>query len=126
MKAARFHAIRDRALADVDLVMAEPVRLTFLVDKKIDQSRQQVEIDALLRTGGGGVSSVAGALSRDWRGRIAAKKAELHIDRQSYTGPPIRQGDIVRALARHGEPRFEVLHVDDRGHTRLVVELGEA
>lgn len=126
MKLARFHDIRDKALADVDRVMAEPVRLTFFASKKPDPSRPQTEIEAVLRTGGGAVSGVAGNQSQAWRGRIAAQKAELHIDRRTYDGPPIRQGDIVRALARLGEPRFEVLHVDDRGHTRLVLELGEA
>ena len=126
MKPARVHDIRDKVLADVDRVWAEPVRLTFFASKKPDVTRPQIEIEAVLRTGGGMASGVSGGQSRDWRSRIAAQRAELHIDPRTYTGPDIRQGDIVRALARHGEPRFEVLRVDDRGHARLVLELGEA
>lgn len=126
MKPARFHDIRDKVLAGVDRVFAEPVRLTFFEDKKTDPSRPQLEIEAVLRTGGGTVSNVSGGQSQSWRTRITAQKAELHINRATYTGPTIRQGDIVRALSRPAEPRFEVLHVDDRGHSRLVIELGEA
>ena len=54
-----------------------------------------------------------------------AGKGELHIDRATYTGPPVRPGDAVQALSRPGRPWFEVLRVDDRGETRLVLELGE-
>lgn len=124
--AARFHALRDRIAADVDKIFAEPVRLSFMKNGGLDPERPIVDIEACLRTGGGKNTNVAGAQSRTWRTRMVAQRAELHIDRAAYPDIVVRGGDRVRATARPGAPWFEVLHVDDRGHTRLVLELGEA
>lgn len=124
--AARFHALRDKVLASVDDKFAEPVRLSFLKSGAVDPTRPAVEIDAVLRVGEGKATSVAGGASGAWRSRIVADKAQLHIDRTTYTGPQPRQGDRVKAISRHGEPWFEVADVDDRSHTRLVLNLNEA
>lgn len=90
----------------------------------VDPDRPMVEIEAVLRVGGGKETSVAGGQSREWRTRINAQRAELHIDRTKYP-ITVRRGDRVRALSRPGEPWFEALAVDDRGMSRLVVQLGE-
>jgi hypothetical protein len=126
MLPSRFQQIRDRSIAAVDAVFAEPVKLSFLgEDGEADPGRPSVQIDAVLRVGGGKESSMAPGTSRAWRSKLAAGKAELHIDRSRYDGPPLVSGDRARALSRHGQPWFEVLRVDDRGDTRLVLELGE-
>jgi hypothetical protein len=124
--AARFHALRDRALAAVDATFAEPVRLAFFKAGAPDASRPTVEIEAVLRTGGGKETMVSGNRDRDWRSKIVAQRAELHIDRARYPAIVVRYGDKVKALSRPGEPWFEVLAVEDRGATRLVLQLGEA
>lgn len=125
--AARFHALRDRVLAVVDVVMAEPVRLSFLTAAGVvDITRPSVEIDAILRVGEGKTTNVSGGQSKAWSTRIVADKAQLHIDRATYIGPQPRPGDKVKALSRFGEPWFAVADVDDRGHTRLVLNLNEA
>lgn len=126
--AARFHDLRDKVLAGVDHVFAEPVRLTFhtKVGGPYDPDRPAVEIEAVLRVGEGKMTSVAGSRDAGWRSRIVADKAQLHIDRATYTGPQPKTGDRVRALSRHGQPQFEVADVDDRSHTRLVLNLNEA
>ncbi|PZP69063.1 MAG: hypothetical protein DI604_18565 [Delftia acidovorans] len=123
---ARFHDLRDKVLAGVDQKFAEPVRLSFLKNEATDPDRQQVVIEAVLRVGEGKTTSVGFGSASSWRTRIVAGKAQLHIDRTTYTGPQPRQGDKVRALSRHGEPLFEVASVDDRSHTRLVLNLNEA
>lgn len=123
---ARFHALRDKVLASVDQKFAEPVRLSFLKSGVVDVTRPAVEIEAVLRVGEGKATSVTGGSSGGWRSRIVADKAQLHIDRTTYTGPQPKAGDRVKALARHGEPWFEVADVDDRSHTRLVLNLNEA
>lgn len=125
MLPSRFQQIRDRTVAAVDTVFAEPVKLSFLKDGVVDPERPAAEITAVLRVGGGKESSMAPGTSRAWRSKLAAGKAELHIDRSRYAGPALHSGDRVRALARRGQPWFEVLRVDDRGDTRLVLELGE-
>lgn len=124
--AARFHDLRDKVLAGVDHVFAEPVRLSFFKSGVLDPSRPAVEIEAVLRVGEGKTTSVAGSRDAGWRSRIVADKAQLHIDRTAYTGPQPKTGDKVRALSRHGQPWFEVADVDDRSHTRLVLNLNEA
>lgn len=126
MKAARFHALRDRVLERVDQVFAEPVLLKFNKGGAADPSRPAVEIEAVLRVGGGKETAVAGGQDRAWRTRINAQRAELHIDRAAWPNIEAKAGDEVRALARLGEPWFEVLAVDDRGMTRLVLQLGES
>ncbi|TPK15173.1 hypothetical protein FJ872_19435 [Mesorhizobium sp. B2-5-9] len=122
---ARFHALRDRALAAVDQTFAEPVRLSFMKGGSLDPDREQVVIEAVLRTSDGKSATVDGGQAQAWRSRQVAQKAELHISRTFYVGPMPAKGDAVRAISRPGEPAFEVLNVDDRGHTRLVLELGE-
>lgn len=126
MLAARFHALRDRTLGAVDQAFAEPVRLSFFKGGALDASRPAVDIEGCLRVGGGKETMVSGGRDRDWRSRITAQRAELHIDRAKYPSLVTRQGDKVRALARPGQPWFEVLAVDDRGSSRLVLQLGEA
>ncbi len=122
---ARFEGLRDRVLAAVDHVFAEPVKLSFIKNGAVDPDRDAVEVEAPLRVGGGKESAADGGIGRSWRTKLAAGKGELHIDRATYTGPPVRPGDAVQALSRPGRPWFEVLRVDDRGETRLVLELGE-
>lgn len=123
--AARFHELRDRVVAGVDFTFAEPVRLAFQKNGKADPARPVREIEAVLRVGGGEVSSAAGRSSRSWHTKIAAGKAELHIDIAKYADLYFVKGDSIRAIARRGEPWFEVLRVDDRGDSRLILELGE-
>lgn len=123
---ARFHELRDKVLAAVDQKFAEPVRLSFFKSGVLDPSRPAVEIEAVLRVGEGKNTSVSGGSSGGWRSRIVADKAQLHIDRTTYTGPQPKTGDKVKALSRWGEPWFEVADVDDRSHTRLVLNLNEA
>lgn len=126
MRTARFHAIRDRVLAVVDYTFAEPVKIAFMKNGVLDPAREAIEIEAVLRVGGGKETAVEGGRSSDWRSRIQAQRAELHIDRAKYPDIVARQGDKVRALARQGEPWFEVLAVDDRSLARLVLQMGEA
>ncbi len=126
MKAARYHALRDRVMAAVDHVHAEPVLLKFNEGCASDPARPSVEIEAVLRVGGGKETAASGnRIDAAWRTRISAQRAELHIDRTKYPDIKARKGDEVRALARPGEPWFEVLAVDDRGLSRLVLQLGE-
>lgn len=122
--AARFHTIRDRVTHAVDKVFAEPVKLSFLLDDEVDPERQAVEIEAVLRVGGGKQISIDSGRGQTWRTQIAVEKAELHIVRAHYQGPMPKKGDRVRALSRPGEPWFEVLRVDDRSEARLILELG--
>lgn len=126
MQSARYHDARDDLLAGVDEEMAEPVHLRFTKGGAADPARPSIEIEAVLRVGGGKETAVAGGQDRAWRTRINAQRAELHVDRAKFPGIKARAGDEVRALSRVGEPWFEVLAVDDRGMTRLVLQLGES
>lgn len=128
MLAARFHALRNRTMAVSDRVFAEPVQLAFLKGAVVDPTRAALPtlIEAVLRVGGGKETSVSGGRDENWQSKIQAGRAELHIDPVKYPGLQFFKDDKVRALARPGEPWFDVLAVDDRLLTRLVVQLGEA
>ncbi|GHA13391.1 hypothetical protein GCM10007989_04990 [Devosia pacifica] len=117
---------RQKVVASVDRFRAEPVKIYFFHDGVTDPGRQPVEIKAVLAVGGGDESNIAGGFAQSWRTQLAAGKAELHIDRATYDGPPLKTGDKVEAISRHGKPLWGILRVDDRGDTRLVAELGEA
>lgn len=128
MLPARFHVLRNRAVAVNDRVFAEPVQLAFLKGGIADPSRPSplLPVEAPLRVGGGKETNVDGRDSSVWHASIQAGRGELHIDPVKYPGLKFIKGDKVRALARQGQPWFEVLAVDDRLSSRLVVQLGEA
>ena len=119
--AAAFHGLRDRVLKRNDALFGERVRLVFMADGEPDGTRESIEVTGVLRSQRGRTTRVP-----DGKVLVAGQKTTLSLDPAAYSGPPLRKGDKVRALARPGEPWFEVLHVDDRSHTRIVAELGEA
>ena len=123
---ANYQLIRERTTRAVDAVMAETVKQFPLKNEKADPSRQVCEFQAVLRTGGTRNNSMSGGVGRDWIVRIAAGKAQLHVDRVANPDVKIAVGDKIQAISRAGSPWFEVLELDDRGHSRLVVELGQA
>lgn len=122
--AARYHQIRDRVHAAVDQRFAEPVRLSFLKAGAVDPDRAMVEVEAILRVAGDtSAITLKGSSGSGWAPIIEAGKAELHLDRATYAGPPLRVGDRVKALSRPGEPWFEVASVEDRTQGRLIARL---
>lgn len=123
---ANYQSIRERTTRAVDAVMAETVKQFPLKNGQADPSRHSYEFQAVLRTGGTKNTSVSGGLARDWMVRISAGKAQLHVDRVANPAVKIAVGDKIRAISRAGSPWFEVLELDDRSHSRLIVELGQA
>lgn len=122
---SEFRGLAEELMGEVDPVMAEPLRLSFMKDGRLDPGREQRAIEAVLRIGGGKETSAAGSQTRSWRTRISAQRGELHVDRIAYPDLVVNVGDRVQATERSGKPWFEVLGVDDRHMTRLVVQLGE-
>ncbi|NTG74484.1 hypothetical protein G6M02_14250 [Agrobacterium rhizogenes] len=120
---ASFHSVRDAVVSAVDGRFAETIRLSPMSGGAKDQHRPQLEIEAVLRTGAEKSNSVDIANPAAWQSKIAAGKALLYIDRNRYPDIVVRKQDAVRAVARHGQPVFEVSLADDRNHTRLIVEL---
>ena len=117
--------LRSRIVAAVDRTFAEQVRLSFLRRGVVDADRPARVIRAVLRVGSGDERNLSGGMAQDWSTRIAAGKAELHIDRSAYPDVILREDDRVCALDRPGQPWFQVQRIDDRGDTRLVLALGE-
>ena len=122
---ANYQSIRERTTRAVDAVMAETVKLFPLKKGAPDPSRQVYEFQAVLRTGGTKNNSMSGGVGRDWMVRIAAGKAQLHVDRVANPQIILEVGDKIQAISRADSPRFEILEIDDRGHSRLVAELGQ-
>lgn len=95
-------------------------------DGRSDPDRPSIEIVAPLRTGPKRAANMPGGFSQSWRARLAAGKAQLHIDPIANPGIVLREKDKVQALERPGQPWFEVVYFDDRNHTRHIAELSEA
>ncbi|MDQ0314846.1 hypothetical protein [Amorphus orientalis] len=123
---APFQSLRDDIAAEVDAVFAEPVRISFLKRGVVDPDRAMIQIDAPLRVGDVEMGDMSGGRTSDWSTQIAGSTAVLSIAWATYSGPEIRKGDRVKALARAGEPWFEVKAVGDRKASRLIVYLGNA
>lgn len=122
--AARFHEMRDRVIASVDKVFAEPVFFAPQKENIADIARPSIEIEAVLRTGDESMSPLTGGKDKTWNSEVAAQTAQLNIDRTKYPDVDLVKGDKIRAISRKGEPWFAVLHVDDRTHGRLIAHLG--
>ena len=123
--AAGYNDIRGLVVAGADKAFAEPIKVSCLRGGMVDPDRPPIEIEAVLRVGGGNATNMAGGFAQSWRTQLAAGKSELHIDQGKYPNLTLRYGDAIRALSRPGQPWFEVTRVDDRGENRLVLELGE-
>lgn len=121
MLPARFHRLRNRAMAVSDRAFAEPVRLAFYKNGVIDPARPMRDIEAILKVRSGEFVKLGnnGML-------LNAQPAELHINRATYPDLVVRVKDGVRANARPGQPWFEVAGVNDRTDGRLVLRLGMA
>jgi hypothetical protein len=102
---------------------SENVRLSFFKSAMPDPTRAAVEVRALLHVGGDDSPSSG---SDGMRTRLVAGKAELFLDRSTYTGPTLRKDDKVRALDRTGQPWFMVASVSDRYTNLMVLSLYEA
>lgn len=103
-------------------LFGERVRLSFLKNGVVDPGRESVDINAILHCGGDDSYQVGAS----YRTRLAGGKAELVIDRSTYTGPMPRKSDKVRAYERGASVWFEVLTVSDRYSNLLVLSLGAA
>ncbi|MGN7867785.1 hypothetical protein [Paracoccus sp. 22332] len=121
---ATFQQIQADAIRAVDAVMSETLRHFPLAAGKADATRTQSDIRGVLRVGRNKEVSVTGGAAASWSQRIAAGKAELHLDRTGL--PDVRKGDKLRATERPGSPWFEVLSMTESAHGRLVLDLGAA
>lgn len=116
---ARFHRLRNRAMAVSDRAFAEPVRLSFFKSGSVDPARPIRDIEAILRVRAGELVKIgSNGLS------LHSQLAELHINRTAYPDLVILTGDKVRAMARPGQPWFTVSTVESRTDGRLVLKLG--
>lgn len=114
--------IQGGVMASVDAVFAENIRASFMDARGMsDPARPQTEFKAVLRTGASKSSKVEGFTSS-----VRATGGTLHLDPAQAVGLVFRKNDKIRALDRPGEPLFQVIAVDDRGASRLVLHLGEA
>jgi hypothetical protein len=119
-------SLREELTAEVDDVWAETVRHLPLDAGQADQARDVVEFEACIRTGEREPERMNFGRGNRARSGVMAAGGHLRIDRAAQPDIEVRKGDKFVALARPGEPVFEVLSVDDRSHLRLICELGDA
>lgn len=122
---ARWRSLEAAVDRKVGRSFGEKVYLKFNRNGVADSSRPAVTIDAVLHVGGDDSLPLGSSVDR-FRTRLSAGKAELFIDRSTYTGPLPAKKDDVRALDRSGQPWFEVVSISDRYSNLLVLSLGES
>lgn len=125
MVAAQFRELRDQAVAAVDQVFAEHVRLSFFADNRQDPERSMVDINAVVRTAESTSQNIQSGPTDGWRTRVVPGESVLFIDLNTYAGPPIRAGDRVCALDRPGQPWWKIVDSGDRGQGRLIYQMAE-
>lgn len=119
-------SLRTDLMEAVDDTWAELIRHLPLSDGEPDGDRQVMSFTAVLRTGERAVERSRFGRSEAAPPGVAADGGVLRIDRGVHADLLIRKGDKVVALERNGEPVFEVQHVNDRSHLRLICYLGDA
>lgn len=117
---------KEELRAEVDDVWAELIRHLPQNGGQPDADREKAEFSAPMRTGERGVERVNFGRGNNSRAGVAAAGGQLRVDRSAYPELILRKGDKVVALDRVGRPIFEVQHVDDRSHLRLICDLGDA
>ncbi len=125
---ARYHDVQNRIKSGVDHLFAEPIGIFYLKGAEPDPDRDDPEdpIEAILRVGSTAAKNMSGGTSKSWNSRIAAEKAELHIDHTVYETLALKKGDKIRALSRGGEPFFMVEYSNVRAKPRTIVHLSIA
>ena len=123
---ANYHPLRDQTLALVDSVFAERVRHSPMLAACSDPGRPQQELLAPLRSAEQERSNLQGGHSKEWQTKVARARHVLKVNRSQFPDLIVRDGDVIRAIERPGQPAYTVVAVDDRQHTRLVVYLGNA
>lgn len=115
----------DRGVAAVDRVFSEKVQFKPMRSGLADGSRQALELVGPLRTGD---KAAASWLTRDQGEgvQVAGAVGVLALSKAEYAGLIFKKGDAIRAIEREGMPWFEVLYADPRGHSRLIIYLGDA
>ncbi|WP_319568373.1 hypothetical protein [Cohaesibacter marisflavi] len=116
--------IRSQMAAENDGDLAEPIRLLPQTGGASDATRGVFEFYGLLRVGQVGPERIGE--SYKWESWIEAGKARLAVARDGYQGPELRQGDLIVALARSGEPVWRIETLNDRHYSRIICELSEA
>ena len=118
--------LRAELMAEVDEEWAELIRHLPMDQGQPDQARDPIEFHALLRTGERGEERANFGRRSSASPGIAANGGVLRIDRTANIGLTLKKGDKIVALDRLSLPVFEIQHVDDRSHLRLICELGDA
>lgn len=116
---ARFHGLRDRAVAINDRTFAEPVLL-------IRPSQEPIGIEAILRTAAQVSQSMAGGRGQAWLVDVTGASAVLFIDRAKYPDFDPKANDEIQAISRVGQPYYEIARVDERNAVRLICYLTES
>ncbi|SNY94065.1 hypothetical protein SAMN04515647_4389 [Cohaesibacter sp. ES.047] len=114
----------DEVAEVADGEFSELLRIMPQKNAMADTDRLAFDLMACLRVGEVGDEAIGNG--RSWSGRIQSGKARLVIARSSYLGPALKEGDLVRAKSRIGEPVWEIMTIDDRNLTRIICELGAA
>lgn len=120
-----FGDLRDELHDNIDLIFSEAIIHFPLYKSQVDNRRQSAEFYGILRTGN--LETEVIRLGRPTANiQINASGGTLRISMVAYPDLKINKGDKIRAIDRRDKPMFEVMSVDAKSHSRLILELGDA
>ena len=128
MAGPQYQAMVDRGAAAVDAVHGENVRIVPQTSNQhagtsADVTRAVIELVAVLRTAAGQSAGLGMHNVRE-NTEMGTGGSMLHISRAILPlDADIRKGDEVIALDRPGAPRFVVARPDNRGLSRMQLQL---
>lgn len=108
---ANWHRLTALAARAADRLFGEPVRLSFLDDGLMDTTRPPLDVRAQIHLPG--ERDVAPARGGASFSTQVVGNAGLLIIHKASLGCALRQGDLVRASGRDGQPWFDILAVDE-------------
>ena len=118
-------SLKARIPSIVDKVHAEKVTFIPIKSGGADETRDRQEITGVLKVRPKNPQGPQSGNASTFNSKAASNESVLYLDAAKYADFDIKQGDKIQAIARAGQPFFQVEHRNPRDQNRITVELSD-